>query len=87
MGGHQRDGLGDVERRAAAQSDHRVGAVRLVRGDALARPGCAPGLPQIPEKTPTSRPDSDATNSASIGSGAIPRSVTTSGRLMSSALR
>ena len=36
MGGHQRDGLRDVERRAAAQSDHGVGAVGLVRGDTLA---------------------------------------------------
>ena len=45
---HQRDRLGDVERRAAAQADHRVGACALY--------ACAPrstwlftGLPQISE--------------------------------------
>ena len=40
-------GLGDVERRAAAQADHRIGVVRLVRGGALlhlAADGIAPDL-------------------------------------------
>jgi hypothetical protein len=36
VSGHQRDGLGDVEGRAAAQSDHGVGTVVLVGRHALA---------------------------------------------------
>ncbi len=45
--GHQRDRLRDVERGAAAQADHRVGAMRLVRRGAaadLARDRVAPDL-------------------------------------------
>ncbi len=47
MARHQRDRLGDIERRAAAQADHRIGVVRLVRGRALlhlAADGIAPDL-------------------------------------------
>ncbi len=35
MHGHQRDRLGHVERRAAAQADDRVGAVRAIGADAV----------------------------------------------------
>ena len=35
--GHERDGFGDVERRAAAESDHGVGAMVLERGSAARR--------------------------------------------------
>ncbi len=84
---HQRDRLRDVERRAAAQSDHGIGVVRLVGRDPF--PDLAPDriAPDAGEDADVEAPDSDATKSASSGSGAMPRSVTISGRLMSSPLR
>ena len=83
---HQRDRLGDVERRAAAQADHRVGAVRLVGGDAFVDLASDRVAPDAGEDADVEA-DSDATKSASSGSGAMPRSVTMSGRLTPSALR
>ena len=60
---HQRDRLGDVERRAAAEADDASARCAAIRRGAVPSPGSASGCRRSPKNTATARPGSSCERS------------------------